>query len=122
MPSPLPPGFRMPPAAQVAWLMADPLGFYEAGRRRFGPIFTVRYPGLPPEVCVATAELAEEVFATDGGPGRAGEMRRAFIGPLVGEESLLCLDGEPWWRHRRLLSPPLHGRAVPGSSIFILPT
>lgn len=110
--SPLPPGFRMPPAAQLARLIADPLGFYEAGRRRFGPIFTLRYPGLPPEVCVATAALAEEVFATDGGPGRAGEMRRAFIGPLVGEESLLCLDGEPWWRHRRLVSPPLHGRAV----------
>ncbi|MEV5573742.1 cytochrome P450 [Spirillospora sp. NPDC052269] len=110
--APLPPGFRMPPAVQVARLMADPLGFYEAGRRRFGPIFTLRYPGLPPEVCVANAELAEEVFATDGGPGRAGEMRRAFIGPIVGEESLLCLDGEPWWRHRRLVSPPLHGRAV----------
>ncbi|MCP2339474.1 cytochrome P450 [Actinomadura rupiterrae] len=108
----VPPGFRLPPAAQVAWLMADPLGFYEAGRRRFGPVFSLRYPGLPPEVCVATAELAEEVFATDGGPGRAGEMRRAFIGPLVGEQSLLCLDGEPWWRHRRLVSPPLHGRAV----------
>ncbi|GAA2611193.1 cytochrome P450 [Actinomadura fulvescens] len=109
---PAPPGFRLPPPLQLAWLIKDPAGFYAAGRRRFGPIFQVRYPGLPPEVCVATAELAEEVFAVDGGAGRAGDIRRTFVGPLVGEESLLCLDHEPWWRHRRLISPPLHGRAV----------
>ncbi|WP_433337254.1 cytochrome P450 [Spirillospora sp. CA-294931] len=107
-----PPGFRLPPAAQVAWLIANPRGFYEAGRRRFGPVFQVRFPGLPPEVCVATADLAEHVFATDSGAGRAGDIRRNFVGPLVGEESLLCLDREPWWRHRKLISPPLHGRAV----------
>ncbi|GAA1551959.1 cytochrome P450 [Actinomadura kijaniata] len=112
-----PPGFRLPPAAQVAWLVGDPTGFYAAGRRRFGPVFTVRFPGLPPEVCVATAELAREVFATDGGDAggsRAGAIRREFVGPLVGEQSLLLLDREPWWRHRRLVNPSLHGRAVAG--------
>ncbi|MFG2000767.1 cytochrome P450 [Spirillospora sp. NPDC048911] len=109
---PAPPGFRLPPPLQVAWLIKDPAGFYEAGRRRYGPVFQVRFPGLPPEACVASAELAEEVFAVDGGAGRAGDIRRTFVGPLVGEESLLCLDREPWWRHRRLISPPLHGRAV----------
>ncbi|MQY09377.1 cytochrome P450 [Actinomadura macrotermitis] len=111
---PAPPAVRLPPPLQVAWLVKDPVGFYEAGRRRHGPVFQVRYPGLPPEVVVATAGLAEQVFATDAGASRAGEIRRAFVGPLVGERSLLCLDREPWWRHRRLINPALHGRAVAG--------
>ncbi|MBW8485640.1 cytochrome P450 [Actinomadura parmotrematis] len=109
---PLPPAVRLPAALQVARLVRDPVGFYEAGRRRYGPVFQVRYPGLPPEVVVATAALAEEVFATDGAAARAGEIRRAFLGPLVGERSLLTLDREPWWRHRRLVNPALHGNAV----------
>lgn len=39
-------------------------------------------------------------------------MRRQFLEPMVGKHSLLSLDGDPWWRHRRLLSPPLHGKAI----------
>ncbi|MEU6034791.1 cytochrome P450 [Actinomadura sp. NPDC047616] len=108
---PAPPGLRLPPPLQVAWLVADPMRFFAAGRRH-GPVFQIRLPGMPPEVCVATADLAEQVLAADGAGGRAGAVRRGFLGPLVGEASLLTLDEDPWWRHRRLLSPPLHGRAV----------
>ncbi|MBX6766556.1 MAG: cytochrome P450, partial [Actinomadura rubrobrunea] len=97
---PAPPGFRLPPPLQVAWLVADPMRFFAEGRRRYGPVFRIRLPGMPPEVCVATAELAEQVFATDGRGGRAGVVRRAFLGPMVGEASLLTLDADPWWRHR----------------------
>jgi cytochrome P450 len=108
---PAPPGLRLPAPLQVAWLVADPMRFFAAGRR-LGPVFQIRLPGMPPEVCVATADLAEQVLAADGSGGRAGAVRRGLLGPLVGEASLLTLDEEPWWRHRRLLGPPLHGRAV----------
>ncbi|NUW32697.1 cytochrome P450 [Nonomuraea sp. SMC257] len=110
----IPPGPRLPAAAQTAWFMADPVGFFESCHRRYGPVFTARYVGFPPEVYVATGELAEQVYRTDLGGGRAGEARRDFLEPLVGAHSVLTLDGDPWWAHRKLLTPPLRARQVAG--------
>ncbi|MEV0145382.1 MULTISPECIES: cytochrome P450 [unclassified Nonomuraea] len=110
----IPPGPRLPAAAQTAWFMADPVGFFESCHRRHGPVFTARYLGFPPEVYVATGELAEQVYRTDLGGGLAGEARRDFLEPLVGAHSVLTLDGDPWWSHRKLLTPPLRARQVAG--------
>ncbi|MFB9884730.1 cytochrome P450 [Planobispora siamensis] len=108
-----PPGPRIPVLPALR-LLHDPIAYLEAQRRRYGPVFAIRFPGLPPEVFVTTAELAERVYALDAEGGRAGEVRRRFLEPMVGHHSLLTLDHEPWWRHRRLLTPPLHGRAISG--------
>ncbi|HEV2370771.1 MAG TPA: cytochrome P450 [Streptosporangiaceae bacterium] len=107
-----PPGPRLPALLQTALFLRDPLGTLEANFRRYGPVFRMNFVGFPPEVLVATAELAEKVYALDAGGGRAGEVRRQFLEPVVGRYSLLSLDGDPWWRHRKLLSPPLHGKAI----------
>ncbi|MFI7454644.1 cytochrome P450 [Nonomuraea sp. NPDC049714] len=110
----LPPGPRLPALAQMAWFTRDPAGLFESCHRRYGPVFTMRYPGFPPEVYVATAELAEQVYRTDSGGGRAGEARRDFLEPLVGAHSVLTLDGDAWAEHRKSLTPPLRARQVAG--------
>jgi cytochrome P450 len=74
----------------------------------------MRYPGFPPEVYVATAELAEQVYRTDTGGGNAGEARRDFLEHLVGAHSVLTLDGDDWAKHRKALTPPLRARQVAG--------
>jgi cytochrome P450 len=104
----------MPSLLQAALFLHDPPRMLRRARRRYGPMFQVKVFGFPPEVFVTTAELAERVYALDAGGGRAGEIRRQALGQVVGNNSLLTLDGDPWWRHRRLLSPPLHGRAISG--------
>ncbi|MDG4858129.1 cytochrome P450 [Streptomyces sp. T-3] len=107
-----PPGPRLPALLQTALFVAAPGRFTRAAQRRYGPAFRVQFLGFPPEVLVTNAELAEQIYAVDSGGGRAGEVRRKFLEPMVGKHSLLSLDGDPWWRHRRLLSPPLHGKAI----------
>ena len=82
----------------------------ERCRRRYGPIFRVAVPGVPPVAFVTDAESARALYAAEG--GRAGDARRPYLAPLVGERSLLCLEGDEWRRQRRLLAPPLHGERV----------
>ncbi|MFI7633997.1 cytochrome P450 [Nonomuraea sp. NPDC049400] len=110
----IPPGPRLPSVVQTAWFMRDAPGMLARFQRRYGPIFAVRYTGFPPEVYVTTAELAEQVYRTDQGGGRAGEARRDFLEHIVGSHSVLTLDGDPWWRHRKLLNPPLRAKQVAG--------
>jgi cytochrome P450 len=110
----LPPGSRAPALAQTIELIRDPFAFFERRRARFGPIFRARLVGYPRIAYVAEPELARRVFATDRDIGRAGEVRREVMEPLVGPDSLLCLEGPAWLRHRKLVGPPFHGRAVEG--------
>jgi len=110
----VPPGPRLPGVVIAALLLRDPVGFLERTRDRYGPIFRVRFPGYPRYVYVATPELAREVYAADRTVGRAGDARRDFLEPVVGEHSLLCTEGEEWLEHRKLLGPAFHRRVVDG--------
>ncbi|MDI5961318.1 cytochrome P450 [Streptomyces sp. SL13] len=109
---PLPPGSRQPAFLQTIQ-MRDPVRYFETLRRRHGPVFRMKLLGFPPQVVVSNAELANRIYATDGDGSRAGALRAGYV-PWVGEHSLLTNDGEEWWRHRKLLSPTLHGRSIAG--------
>jgi cytochrome P450 family 135 len=108
----LPPGSRLPPVAQTALIVHDPVGFFGQNRRRFGPVFRARFVGVPHLVYVATPALAELVLRTDRDIGQAGTARKDFLEPLVGPDSVLCLEGEPWMRERRRLAPAFHGQRL----------
>lgn len=101
----LPPGTRLPAAAQTAAAVRDPVAFLRWNRNRFGPIFRTRFVGVPRIVYVATPHLADQVLRTDRDVGEAGTARKDFLEPLVGAESVLCLEGDPWLRERHRLSP-----------------
>ncbi|MFE2186478.1 cytochrome P450 [Streptomyces sp. NPDC059455] len=106
----LPPGSRQPALLQTM-RMRDPVHYFASLRRRYGPVFRMQLIGFPPQVVVSTAELAAEIYSTDGDGNRAGALRAGYV-PWLGDYSLFTNDGEPWWRHRKLLSPALHGRSI----------
>ena len=107
-------GPRLPASVQTAMLVRDPVGWLERCERRYGPIFRVKLLGFRKYVYVTDPALAREVYATDRTVGRVGPARAAALEPLLGRNSLLCLDGDEWLRQRKLIGPAFHRRHVDG--------
>lgn len=108
----LPPGPRIPKLIQTVLALRDPVGYFERCRQRYGDVFRVAFIGIPPVAYIADPDLAHQVFTTDRDIGQAGEARKPFLEPLVGVNSLICLDGDDWMRQRRLLGSAFHGKRI----------
>ncbi len=78
---------------------------------RYGDCFTMRLPGNPPFVMFSTPEAIKEIFTSDPQQLPAGKTRE-ILRPLVGQHSLLLLDGTRHTHHRRLMAPSFHGERM----------
>ncbi len=115
-----PPGPREPSALQAVRYLRDPLGFLIGYRRRYGDIFTVRFPTFDRLVYVARPDLVKAVFTGDPSVFHAGEANATVLEPALGPNSLLTLDDAPHMRQRKLLLPPFHGERVQGYGELIV--
>ncbi|NJL83849.1 MAG: cytochrome P450 [Chloroflexaceae bacterium] len=109
--SQLPQGPTTPPFWQLLNWIFDPFDFLERCARRYGDLFTIRLGGFRPLVFVAHPQGVQEIFAVDAKLFDAGR-GNVIVRPLVGENSLLVLDGEHHRRDRKLLMPPFHGESL----------
>lgn len=107
----LPPGPRLPRVVQTAGFMLAGPRFLEACRRRYGNAVTFRTIFDSRFVMVFEPSLVKEVFQGSGQQLHAGEAN-ALLGPVLGERSVLLLDGAEHLRHRRLMLPAFHGRRM----------
>jgi cytochrome P450 len=107
----LPPGPRLPRVVQTAGFMFAGPRFLEACRRRYGPAVTFSTVFDNGFVMVFDPALCKQLFQGSGQQLHAGEAN-ALLGPIVGGRSVLLLDGAEHLRHRRLLTPPFHGRRM----------
>jgi cytochrome P450 len=112
---PLPPGSRLPPGPRLPRALQT-LGFIFGGprylegcRRRYGGAVTFTTLFDPHFVMLFDPALVKELFQGPGEQLRAGEAN-ALLGPILGERSVLLLDGPDHLRHRRLMLPAFHGR------------
>ena len=108
----LPPGSRAPALAQAVRYARDPLGFLSGDQRRYGDIFSVRFPFFGRIVYVAHPDLVKAVFTGSPAVFHAGEANATVLEPALGPNSVLTLDDEPHMRQRKLLLPPFHGERV----------
>lgn len=111
---PLPAGPPLPPLLQTVLWISRPLGLMEACRQRYGSIFTLRFTGLGVSqriVFIADPDGVRTVFGGDPEVLRAGSANVA-LGALLGEHSLLLLDGGEHLRQRKLMLPPFHGERM----------
>jgi cytochrome P450 len=111
-PTGFPPGTRLPPAAQALSYARDPLGFLIDFQRRYGDVFTVRFPFFERLVYVADPALVKEVFTGSPEQLHAGEANATVLEPALGPNSVLTLDEAPHMRQRKLLLPPFHGERI----------
>jgi cytochrome P450 len=107
----LPPGPPLPRWLQTAGFLIAPMAWVDACRRRYGDVVTMRTLFDPGFVMVFDPELVKQVFRGSPDRLRAGEAN-AVLGPVVGERSVLLLDGSEHLRQRKLLLPPFHGERM----------
>jgi cytochrome P450 family 135 len=107
-----PPGPRLPRFAQAALVSASPYGWMDRRRRRYGDVFSSRFPFFGRVTYVASPDAIKEVFAGDPHVFHAGEANATVLGDALGDHSLLTLDDERHMSQRKLLLPPFHGESV----------
>jgi cytochrome P450 len=80
-------------------------------RRRYGDIVTMGTLFDERFVMLFEPGAVKQVFQGSGEQLHAGEAN-ALLGPILGERSVLLLDGAEHLRHRRLLLPAFHGQRM----------
>jgi cytochrome P450 len=108
----LPPGPPFPPILQTAAYAFRPIELMELCGKRYGDAFTLRFQGFVPEVFFSHPDAIKEIFTGDPEVFAAGKANAPFLGPLLGESSLLLLDGARHLRERKLMLPPFHGERM----------
>ena len=110
----VPRGPRVPALVQSIGLLGFRHQFVPAMERRYGDVFSLK---LLPEnrwlVIFHRPEVLKEIFAGDPEVFHAGK-GNAILGPVMGEHSLLLVDGATHKRARKLLMPAFNGHALRG--------
>jgi cytochrome P450 family 135 len=108
---PLPPGPRAPAAVNMARLVQRPLESLVGWRERYGDVYTVPLLVFGVGVYVSDPEAIREMLTGDQSDLHAGEAN-APLSPVLGDKSVLILDGREHLRQRKLLLPPFQGSAI----------
>jgi len=117
-----PPGSRAPSLLQAANYARDPLGFLVKLQRRYGDIFSLRFPFFGRLYYVADPALVKAMFTGSPEQFHAGEANATVLEPALGPNSVLTLDDAPHMQQRKLLLPPFHGERVRGYGELIRET
>jgi cytochrome P450 len=107
----LPPGPRLPRIVQTAGFVLGGVRWLETCRRRYGDMVFMRTLFDSGFVMVFDPTLVKEVFQGPHDQLHAGEAN-ALLGPVLGQRSVLLLDGAEHLRQRRLMLPPFHGERM----------
>jgi cytochrome P450 len=78
---------------------------------RYGDPFTLALPRMPPMVIHSSPAAMKEIVTGDPDVLRAGESN-AIFSALLGDRSLLVMDGDAHLAERRLMLPPFHGERM----------
>jgi cytochrome P450 family 135 len=107
----MPPGPPLPRFLQTLAFVFAPAPYIDACRRRYGDVVTMGTLFDSRFVMVFDPELLKQLFRGSPDRLRAGEAN-APLGPVLGQRSVLLLDGQQHLRQRRLMLPAFHGERM----------
>ena len=105
----LPPGPPESALRQSLSMGATPFEFLDRCRQEYGEYFTVRLVGQLPHVYVGDAEAIRWIFSR---PREEFRHLNDLVGLVVGDRSVLLMDGERHRRERQMLMPSFHGERM----------
>ena len=88
-----------------------PLEFIEKRTQKYGDFYQVTFKNSPPTIMTSNPKAIEEIFTASTGTFEVGRGNK-MLSFLVGDNSLLLLDGKKHRNRRRLLMPPFHGESL----------
>lgn len=106
-----PPGPSLPRSLQTVLWLARPVGYPASVRNRYGAPFTLRLFQSAGYAFVDAPEDVARVFELPVEVATAAE-ENEVLAPLLGERSVLLVDGPEHIHLRRLLGRFLHGQAM----------
>jgi unspecific monooxygenase len=114
----LPPSPSLSPFRQLIKWILDPVQFMEQEAALWGDAFTFVLSRNRPLVFTSNPADIQRIFQNDAafGLGKSNDLLR----PLVGDFSLLLMEGKRHRRERKLLMPPFHGERMKSYGTLIL--
>jgi len=96
---------------QLLHWISDPIKFQDRYRQKYGDIFTINLSGLGYFVLISNPQAIKEILSQDAKLCNVASGNTLAI-PLLGQNSLLLMDGDRHRRERKLLMPPFHGERI----------
>ncbi len=107
----LPAGPNLSPTLQLVNWIVRPFPFLDGCAQQYGDVFTVQFNSFCPMVFCSHPEGIQDIFKASPEHVASGQVN-GLLRPLVGNESILLLDGDRHQRQRQLLMPPFHGERM----------
>lgn len=107
----LPPRSEIPRFIQRLQWVFNPLQLMDISAKTHGDFFSLQLTNAEPIVFISNPQGIQEIFTTPPDYFDSGKSNK-LIKPLVGDNSLLLIDGANHQRQRRLLTPPFHGERM----------
>lgn len=110
MSAPLPPSLPLPAPVQMYLWIRQPTEMMELWSKHYGHAYRLRLMPLNFNL-FSDPESIRTIFSAKQDEMHAGKVNR-LLRAVVGESSVLLLDGSEHMRHRKLLLPSFHGERM----------
>ncbi len=104
-------GPKTPPFIQTIKGIFQPFKSLEANYQKYGDIYDIKGMGFPSFVVLSNPQAIQQLLTADPNLFEIGKVNW-IVKPLLGENSLVLLDGKEHKKRRKLLMPPFHGERM----------